>query len=309
MADTWFDRRTYRWDQWELAALLEAKQAAGVRVSVVIPALDEAATVGDVAGRIHDAHVRDSGLVDELIVIDSGSTDDTARIAAQAGATVHDLADIRTDLGSHRGKGEAIWKAQFVATGDVLVFIDADLTEWDTHFVTGLLGPLLTDPSVALVKGFYERPFREGALDDPDGGGRATELVARPALALLRPELTHVVQPLAGEWAVRRTALAALSVPVGYGVDLAALVDVADAEGLDAIAQVDLGRRGHSHQPLRALGAMSVQLLAAMMTRAGRAPDADEVTLRQFRSFEGALVVLHRDVDLTERPPFAEVVR
>lgn len=309
MADTWFDRRTYRWDQWELAALLEAKQAAGVRVSVVIPALDEAATVGDVAGRIHDAHVRDSGLVDELLVIDSGSTDDTARIAAQAGATVHDLADIRTDLGSHRGKGEAIWKSQFVATGDVLVFIDADLTEWDTHFVTGLLGPLLTDPSVALVKGFYERPFREGALDDPDGGGRATELVARPALALLRPELTHVVQPLAGEWAVRRAALAALSVPVGYGVDLAALVDVADAEGLDAIAQVDLGRRGHSHQPLRALGAMSVQLLAAMMTRAGRAPDADEATLRQFRSFEGALVVLHRDVDLTERPPFAEVVR
>ncbi|MBA4607935.1 glucosyl-3-phosphoglycerate synthase [Aeromicrobium sp. Marseille-Q0843] len=309
MADTWFDRRTYRWDQWDPAALLRAKRDAGVRVTVVIPALDEAATVGDVAGRIHDAFVGDAGLVDELLVIDSGSTDDTARLAAQAGATVHHLADIRPDLGSHRGKGEAIWKAQFVATGDVLVFVDADLTEWGTHFVTGLLGPLVTDPSVTLVKGFYERPYREGALDDPDGGGRATELVARPALALLRPELTHVVQPLAGEWAVRRTALASLSVPVGYGVDLAALVDVSDAEGIGAIAQVDLGRRAHSHQPLRALGAMSVQLLAAMMSRAGRAPDADEATLRQFRSFEGAFVAMHQDVDLTERPPFAEVAR
>lgn len=304
MADTWFDRRTYR-RPWDLDELLEAKRATGTRVSLVVPAVNEAATVGDVVGRIHQAFVRDSDLVDELVVIDGGSTDDTARIAAEAGARVVALADIRPDLGTRVGKGESIWKSQLVTTGDVLAFVDADLTEWDTHFVTGLLGPLLTDPGVALVKGFYERPFRAGAADDPQGGGRATELVARPLLALARPQLGRVVQPLAGEWAVRRLVYETLHVPVGYGVDLAALIDVSDRLGLDAIAQVDLGRRAHSHQSLQDLGPMAVQLTAAVMSRSDARVGEDRVVLHQFRGLEE----IAREVDLSERPPAAEVAR
>ncbi len=309
MADTWFDRRTYHWRRWELDHLLAVKRASGQRVSLVIPARDEAATVGEVVGRIHDAFVRDSDLVDELVVIDGRSADDTARLAREAGAAVHHLDAIRPDLGSHLGKGEALWKSQFVTTGDVLVFVDADLTQWDTHFVTGLLGPLLTDPTIALVKGFYERPFRDGASDERHGGGRATELVARPLLALARPELTQVVQPLAGEWAVRREVYETLRVPVGYGVDLAALIDVADARGIDAIAQVDLDHRAHSHQSLQALGAMSAQLMSTVLARTDRHLGVDQVALRQFLPGDEGVRPVLRDVDLTERPPAREVLR
>jgi len=305
VADTWFDRRTHDGRRWDLDELLEAKRRTGLTVSVVIPARDEAATIGDVVGRLHRAFRRDCDLVDELVVIDGSSTDDTARLAAEAGAEVHAIEDVRPDLGTHRGKGEALWKGQLVTTGDLLVFVDADLTEWDTHFVTGLLGPLLTDPSVALVKGFYERPLRVGDTDDPAGGGRATELVARPLLALARPALTEVVQPLAGEWAVRRDVFATLSVPVGYGVDVAALVDVHDRLGLDAIAQVDLGRRAHSHQSLHDLGPMAVQVMAAVLSRSGRDVDASAL-LRQFRP-GAADRPTPLEVDLTERPPALEV--
>lgn len=309
VADTWFERRTGDGRRWQIEQLLAAKQSSGHRISLVIPARNEAATVGEVVGRIHEAFVRRTDLVDELIVIDGRSDDDTARLAAAAGATVHHLDSIRPELGMHVGKGEAIWKSQFVSTGDLLVFVDADLTSWDTHFVSGLLGPLLTDPSVSLVKAFYERPFRAGDADEPHGGGRATELVARPLLALARPHLGQVVQPLAGEWAVRREIYETLSVPVGYGVDLAALIDVADSLGVDAIAQVDLGHRAHSHQSLPALGAMSVQLMAAVLARTARPLDASHVALQQFLPDGRGVSPAVRDVDLTERPPAREVAR
>nr|WP_255668923.1 glucosyl-3-phosphoglycerate synthase [Aeromicrobium duanguangcaii] len=308
VAQTWFDRRTHAGRRWTVEELLEAKRASGQRLSVVIPARDEADTVGDVVGRIHEDFVRRCDLVDELVVIDGASTDDTARIATDAGATVHSLAAVRPELGTRIGKGEAMWKALFVTTGDLIAFVDADLTEWDTHFVPSLFGPLLTDPTVALVKGFYERPFRSGSTDDPNGGGRATELVARPLLALARPELSEVVQPLAGEWAVRRSVYETLHVPVGYGVELAALIDVADTLGMDAIAQVDLGRRAHSHQSLHDLGPMAVQLMATVFKRTRQAVP-DDVTLRQFRAAAAGYTPVVRDIDVTERPPAVQVAR
>lgn len=309
MADTWFDRRTYR-RPWDLEELLVSKAATSQRVSLVLPARDEAETVGGIVARIREAFVDSSSLVDELVVIDGDSTDDTARIAREAGAEVHTLADIRPDLGTRTGKGEAIWKSQFVTSGSLLVFIDADLTDWDTHFVTSLLGPLLTDPTVALVKGFYERPLRSAGVEDPHGGGRVTELVARPLLALARPELGQVVQPLAGEWAVRREVYETLRVPTGYGVDLAALLDVSQRLGLDAIAQVDLGRRAHSHQPVSALAAMATQIMSAVIMRTDRGgPDLESAVLRQFAPAVGGFAETTRDVDLTERQPAIEVTR
>ncbi len=297
----WLARRTRRWSDWSLDELLAAK--GDTSVSLVVPARNEAATVGDVVTRVREALVDTVSLLDEIVVIDSDSTDDTFSVAEDAGATVHRAAEIRPDLDWFPGKGEAMWKSLFVTRGDVLVFMDADLLDWDTHFVPGLLGQLLTDPSVDLVKGFYERPL----LSQPDGayeGGRVTELVARPLIALHFPELSGLVQPLAGEWAIRRSVFADLPVPTGFAVVLAALVVVLRGRGLDAIAQVDLGRRAHRHQSLRDLGGMAAQILAATHARAGGSSRPGEpIALRQFRHDVTGVVPTDRIVPTVERPP------
>ncbi|HCB02725.1 MAG TPA: glucosyl-3-phosphoglycerate synthase [Nocardioides bacterium] len=266
---------THRWRDWSVGALIAAK--AGRSVSLVVPARNEAATVGDVVSRVHDALVDTEALLDEIVVIDSDSTDATYEVAESAGATVHRAADIRPDLGTVAGKGEAMWKSMFVTRGDFVVFMDADLLDWDTHFVPGLLGPLLTQSDVQLVKGFYERPMGSGDAAVPFEGGRVTELVARPLIKLLFPELSWLHQPLAGEWAVRRELFESLSVPTGYAVELAALIDTARGHGVDAIAQVDLGSRSHRHQSLRDLSGMAGQIMAAALERAGLETQAREV--------------------------------
>jgi glucosyl-3-phosphoglycerate synthase len=267
-AAAWFDRATSSWTDWPLERLLAAK--GSTTVSVVVPAKNEAGTIADIVAGIRSALVEQSGLVDELVVMDSDSSDDTASLAQAAGAVVHATRRVRPDLGSHPGKGEALWKAQFVTSGDVLVFIDADLTGWGTHFVTGLLGPLLTTPHTALVKGFYDRVLDDGSSGPvTPQGGRVTELVARPLLNLHWPALASVVQPLAGEWAIRRSVFENLSIPVGYGVELAVLLDVVASLGLEAVAQVDLGARAHSHQSVHDLGVMAAELIAVAHHRLG----------------------------------------
>jgi glucosyl-3-phosphoglycerate synthase len=305
--DAWFDANTSAWCDQSLDDLLAAKAASGLSASLVVPARNEAATVGDVVGRVREALMETTDLLDEIVVIDSDSTDDTYAVAEDAGAVVHRSAQIRPELGSVPGKGEAMWKSLFVTRGDVLVFMDADLLDWDTHFVPGLLGPLLTRPEIALVKGFYERPLLTGSGDEPDDaaayeGGRVTELTARPLLGVLYPELAGLVQPLAGEWAVRRSLFTTLSVPTGYAVETAALIDTARALGVDAIAQVDLGRRAHRHQSLRDLGAMSTQIVAPAVARLGISVD-DPVALRQYHPVAGDIAPLTREVPTGERPP------
>ena len=298
-ARTWFATHTSTWQDWPLADVVRAKGEH--RVAVVIPARDEEQTIADVVTQIRRDLVDDAPLVDELVVMDSLSSDHTAKVAADAGAVVHSVADVRPDLGVRAGKGEALWKSLFVTSADLLVFIDADLTDWGPHFVTGLVGPLLASETTLLVKGFYNRQldFGEGIAAE---GGRVTELVARPWLALNRPELSAVVQPLAGEWAVRRSHIERLSIPVGYGVEIATLVDTADGAGVDAVAQVDLGRRGHRHQNLHDLGAMAYELLAVAERRNGRGTAAAGVMPAIARDRTWQL----RAVDLTERPPAAE---
>jgi glucosyl-3-phosphoglycerate synthase len=300
-----FERRTHRWQDWDLDALVRRKLESGLTTSLVVPARNEAATVGDVVARVREALTETTALLDEIVVIDSDSTDETHSVATAAGAVVHRSREIRPDLGSHRGKGEAMWKSLFVTRGDLIVFMDADLVDWDTHFVPGLLGPLLTGDGVALVKGFYERPLRDDAGNESAfEGGRVTELVARPLIALEWPELSWLVQPLAGEWAVRRDLFERLSVPTGYAVELAALIDTHRLLGPGAIAQVDLGRRAHRHQPLRDLGAMATQILAATRRRsAGMAPD--QVDLDQYRKTGEALETVRHEIPLLERPPAA----
>ena len=298
----------HRHATWSAAGLVGLKGAA--RVSLVVPARDEAPTVGGIVAALREALVETVPLVDELIVIDSDSTDETARVAREAGATVYAAGGIRPDLGPGRGKGEALWKSLFVTTGDVLVFIDADLVEWGPHFVVGLLGPLLTDPDVQLVKAAYDRPMVDAAGHVEESGGRVTELVARPLLALHRPTLGDLVQPLAGEWAVRRSALERLRMPRGYGVEIAALLDIEESYGAAGIAEVDLGRRTHRHHRHDALGPMALQVLAAVRHRAepARAREAD-VILRRFERGPGGFDPRDVAVDIAERPPAREVAR
>lgn len=299
---------TSHWRDWPVEELLAHK--AGHRVSVVLPARDEAATVGSIVEVIRRELVEAVPLIDELVVIDSDSTDATADVARAAGATVHAARTIRPELGTARGKGEALWKAQFVTTGDVLVFVDSDLVDWGTHFVTGLVGPLLAEASTALVKAVYDRPLLDASGREVETGGRVTELVARPLLALHWPELVGVIQPLSGEWAIRRAVLERLSVPVGYGVEIAALVDTANRCGAAAVAQVDLGLRTHRHHRHDTLGQMAVQVMAAVEARTGsRAAPAgrDVVDLTQYDRLSAGFVPRTSAVDVTERPPAASV--
>jgi len=311
----WFDAHTFDAGDFDAGALLAAKRAVGSSVSVVIPARNESATVGAVVEEIRRSLV-DPGLVDELLVIDSDSSDDTAAVARAAGASVYAAADIHTGLPTLPGKGEALWKSLFVTSGDCLVFIDADLTEWGSHFVTGLLGPLLTSPATLLVKGFYDRLFDDGSgrggpsaerLPVPQGG-RVTELVARPLINLYWPALAGVVQPLAGEWAIRRSLAETLPFPVGYGIEIATLTDTVWRHGLSALAQVDLGHRGHSHQNVHDLGVMAAEILSTALRRRDRSAPPAPV------GYCGSWTDLHqydraaagrwrtRDVPLAERP-------
>jgi glucosyl-3-phosphoglycerate synthase len=245
--------------------------------------------------------------------VDSGSTDRTAARAAAAGATVVHRADVLPDLEPLPGKGEVLWRSLAATTGDVLVFVDADLRSFDVGYVTGLLGPLLTDRSVSLVKAMYERPLLsvDGVL--PAGGGRVTELVARPLLNLHWPELAGVVQPLAGEYAARRSLLERLSFPTGYGVELAILVDTLVLAGLDAIAQVDLGVRVHRHQADARLGLMASEILQVALRRLERQGRLVlrgplNPTLAQFPSGDARVPeATTYDVELVERPPMVTI--
>ena len=315
MTMAWSPERASHWHDWPATLLAERKRDHNVTVSVVIPARNEQHTVGEVVSGIAGL-AGETGLVDELVVIDSDSTDSTAKVAADAGATVYRAREVAPQLGSFPGKGEALWKSLLVTRGDLLVFVDADLTHWGTHFVTGLLGPLLSDPGVLLVKGFYERLYRGSDGTVTADGGRVTELVARPLLNLWWPELAGIVQPLAGEWAARRDLLESLAIPVGYGIELAVLLDTAADHGADAIAQVDLGSRGHKHQASHDLAVMAAELmLVADRRRPGHRtgdenPEAvSQVLLRQFLRSDGEVRQRARPVPVTERPPARLVTR
>ena len=296
-----------RHDAWSAEELIAAKRGRGV--SVVIPARDEAASIGAVVAGIRAAWA--GTLVDEIVVIDSDSQDDTHAVAVAAGAKVFRAKDIRPDLGAAQGKGEALWKSLHVVRGDLLAFVDADLVDWGPHFVSGLLGPLLTDPDVMLVKAVYDRPMLDADGREAEAGGRVTELVARPMLALHWPQLAALVQPLSGEWAIRRSVLEGFTVPRGYGVEIAAVIDTAAAHGPDAIAQVDLGRRTHRNRRHDTLGPMAVQVLAAAEARLGLA-DASwapaPVSLVQFDRTATGFTSRVTHPDIGERPPARSVV-
>lgn len=308
--DRWLRKRSSRADDWTIDELVARKGTT--TISVVIPARNEESTVGDIVRTIRRDLVDGAPLVDEVLVVDSRSTDDTARVAAAAGATVVAEQDVLAHLPSMRGKGEALWKGLAASTGDIVVFIDGDLQDFPSSYVSGLLGPLLSDDSVAYVKGFYHRPLVNGESVQADGGGRVTELVARPLLNMHWPELAGFVQPLAGEYAGRRSVLEQIPFIAHYGVEVGHLVDLLELVGLDALAQVDLGHRRHRHQSLQGLGQMASQIMLTIhdrLERYGRMIPAEEpsTTLAQFQrgssesGVERELVLTKLSLD--HRPP------
>lgn len=307
---SWLARRTSTAEDWPPRLLLDAK--GDTAISVVLPARDEEATVGAIVAAIRTDLVERVPLVDEILVVDSRSADRTAAVAAAAGADVVAQDAVLPGYGRLSGKGEALWKSLYATSGDLLVFVDADLREFSSSYVTGLLGPLLTDPSVGYVKGCYDRPLMDGGRRVEGGGGRVTELVARPLINMHWPLLAGVLQPLSGEYAGRRALLERLPFVTGYGVELGMLVDVLEFAGLHAIAQVDLGERMHRHQSAEALGGMSGQIMQtawSRLERQGRVVclEPTSTTLTQFRRTTGGHEARVSDVAVGERPPAIDV--
>ncbi|MFC4949497.1 glucosyl-3-phosphoglycerate synthase [Pseudonocardia sp. GCM10023141] len=305
VTEQWFARRTWQEPAWTVDGLVAAK--AGRWVSVVLPALDEEETVGAIVAAIVPMTLGPAPLVDELVVIDSGSTDRTAARAAAAGARVVQRADVVPELAPRPGKGEVLWRSLAATTGDIVCYLDSDLVDFDPAFVPALLGPLLTEPGVALVKGFYRRPLRLETTQADTGGGRVTELLVRPLLAALRPELAGVVQPLGGEYAGTRELLESLPFAAGYGVEIGLLLDTHARRGLDALAQVNLGVRKHRNRSLLQLGVMARQIMAAALVRCG-VPDAGGA-LTQFVQVDGEWLPSSTDVDVADRPPMNSLER
>ena len=300
--EAWLAGHSWYRPPWTVPELEAAKD--GRTVSVVLPALNEAGTVAAVIDTITPMV---GGLVDELIVLDSGSTDETEARACEAGARVVSREEALPEIPPQPGKGEALWRSLAATAGAIVVFIDSDLLDPDPMFVPKLLGPLLTQEGVHLVKGFYRRPLKVSGSEDANGGGRVTELVARPLLAALRPELGCVLQPLGGEYAGTRELLTSVPFAPGYGVEIGILVDTYDRFGLDGIAQVNLGVRTHRNRPLSELGPMSRQIIATLLTRCGVADSG--VGLTQFLpgahadGAAGGYATRTSTVSLADRPP------
>jgi nucleotide-binding universal stress UspA family protein len=308
LVDKWFAENTFSSHEFEdLQRLVELKNAQKLTISLALPALNEERTVGQVISTVKRALLDDVPLLDELVLIDSNSTDQTRQIARELGVPVYIHQDILPQYGAFSGKGEALWKSLFVTRGNLIAWIDTDITNIHPRFVYGLLGPLLREPRIQYVKGYYRRPLRVGNKLQASGGGRVTELVARPMLNLFYPELSGVVQPLAGEYAGRRAALERMPFFTGYGVETGILIDMFGAFGLQGIAQCDLEERVHKNQELQALGKMSFQILQVFIRRleSRYGPMLAEVnkTMKLIQYEQDRFYLNIEDIREYERPP------
>ncbi len=268
-AQRWHRRRTFGARALPTMRELAARKlGSGERVSVVLPALNESETIGQICATIRERLMGARPIVDELLVIDCSSTDGTSEVARRNGARVYDVADLLPQMPVAPGKGEALWRSLSAASGDIVVWIDSDIRNFTPGFVTRLVAPLLTDPTLSFVKAFYRRPMVRGDELVPDEGGRVTELLARPLLAAFFPELCGFAQPLAGEYAGRVEALRRIPFFTGYSVEVGLLIDLLEVIGLDALAQVDLGERIHRNKPLADLAPMAYGISRTILRRA-----------------------------------------
>ncbi len=310
--NSWLKKNTFHHSEFrELKELVEAKEEAGITISLCIPTLNEAKTIGKEVVIFRSELMQRYPLLDELAVIDSGSTDTTVETARSFGADVYASADILPALGSKRGKGENLWKAIYQLKGDIIVYIDADIKNIHPRFVYGLVAPLIHRKEIKYVKAFYDRPLAFSQGVRPSGGGRVTEILIRPLFSLFFPDLTAIIQPLSGEYAVRREVLEEIPFPIGYGVETSHLIDVYQRWGLGAFAQTDLDQRVHRNQQTRALGRMAFGILQTFLSRMGslgmaQLPTA-ETMLRQFQARDEEYEMIEYAIEEEERPPMIEI--
>jgi glucosyl-3-phosphoglycerate synthase len=313
IVDKWFAENTFHASEFkDIKRLVELKEKQGVSVSVGLPALNEEKTIGLVIKRVKAALMDRWPLIDQLLVIDSDSTDRTREIAEELGVRVVQHSHILPELGSYVGKGEALWKSLYELDGDIVAWIDTDISNIQPRFVYGLLGPLLREPRIEYVKGFYQRPIRQGDKLMSEGGGRVTELMARPLINLFFPELSGMIQPLSGEYAGRRELLESLGFFTGYAVETGLLIDILEARGLSALGQVDLERRIHRNQPLPNLSQMSFVILQAAIRKLEERHRIELLTelghgMKQIRQDEDRFSLEVREIGDQLRPPMKSI--
>lgn len=311
--DHWLRNNTFHHGEfWDLLKLVEQKEQKGLRISLCIPTLNEEKTIGKEIIIFKSELMDRYPLIDEIAVIDSGSTDQTREIAASFGANVYLSADILPSEGFKRGKGENLWKAIYQLEGDIICYVDADIKNIHPRFATGLVGPLIQRDEVQYVKAFYDRPLAFSQGVRPSGGGRVTEILVRPLFSLFFPELTALIQPLSGEYAVRREVLESIPFPIGYGVETSHIIDVYMKNGLEAFAQTDLDQRVHRNQSTLDLGKMSFGILQSFLNRmesygmVDRLPEMANI-FRQFQAEGNRYEQVLKEIIEEERPPMIEI--
>ena len=311
--DSWLATNTFHHSSfWDLGALVQEKQKQNLKISLCIPTLNEEKTIGKEVVIFTSELVQRYPLLDEIAVIDSDSSDQTREVAAAFGAQVYLSRDILPVYGEQRGKGENLWKAIYQLEGDIIVYIDADIKNIHPRFVYGLVAPLIFRPEIHYVKAFYDRPLASSQGIRPSGGGRVTEILIRPLFSLFFPELTALIQPLSGEYAVRREVLEKIPFPIGYGVETSHLIDVYHRWGLGAIAQTDLDRRVHRNQHTRDLGKMAFGIMQTFLKRVealgivGNLPELS-TTLRQFQVNNNVFEEVPLNIIEEERPPMVDI--
>ena len=308
----WIDKNTYHHSQfWDLKKLVEAKEKNNLTISLCLPTLNEEKTIGKEVILFKSELVNRYPLLDEIAVIDSGSDDNTLEVAKTYGADTYLSADILPHLEPKMGKGENLWKAIHQLKGDIIVYVDADISNIHPRFVYGLVAPLIHRDEIQYVKAFYDRPLAYSSGIRPSGGGRVTEILTRPLFSLFFPELTAIIQPLSGEYAVRRDVLERIPFPVGYGVETSHILDVYHEFGLEAFAQTDLDKRVHENKPTISLGKMSFGILQTFLKRAqalGKFENVDhETILRQFQVTKSQYQQNEISIVEEERPPMIEI--
>jgi len=305
----WFKRNTFHSKEFSnMKKLIKLKEKQDLLISLGIPTLNEEDTIGEMVRLIHRTCMEEYPLIDELVVLDDDSWDRTREVASEAGAKVCLINTFLPEEGHYRGKGESLWKSLYLLKGDIIIWLDGDIKNMHPRFVYGLLGPLLKYKKIGYVKGFYRRPLKVGSTLHSAGGGRVTEILVRPLLNLFFPELSEIIQPLAGEYAGRREILEQVPFFNGYGVEIGLLIDIYKRFGLKAIAQVNLEQRIHHNQRLPALSKMSFAILQAFLSRAeevGKLKILDELndTLKMVRSYRGEHYLVDKKIKEIERPP------
>ncbi len=311
--ETWLKNNTFHHSRFsDLAALVAEKERQNLTISLCIPTLNEEQTIGKEVVIFRSELMQRYPLIDEIAIIDSGSEDRTREVASTFGADVYLSSDILPDQGTKRGKGENLWKAIHQLSGDIIVYIDADIKNVHPRFAYGLIAPLIERPEIQYVKAFYERPLAFSQDVRPSGGGRVTEILIRPLFSLFFPELTCIIQPLSGEYAVRRSVLEEIPFPIGYGVETSHLIDVYALHGLDAFAQTDLDQRVHRNQPTRDLAKMSFGILQTFLRRLEvleliKQPSHVEHVLHQFQIRHDEYERVEYNIIEEERPPMLTI--